>query len=281
MSAMDSGTDMRRASGVLAVVVLMMTLAGCQLVAARLPPGSGAANALPEAGVCAEYEVVASEAQPVTPGILEHTRTIIEDRINATGVADPVVFVDDAEHLWIGLPGLSPENEDVQVIRHLIGAMGALEFLPVPTAYFGQVAQGAPLPADMADTEPFLNGVEIADASIGQDSPANEIIVDLEFTPRGAELFDQYAADHFGDQFAIVLDGIVQSAPTINATQFGGKAQISGNFTTAEATNLVTMLKYGPLPLEIREVGYGACEALRPSIQGPAATLAAKESPPG
>jgi preprotein translocase subunit SecD len=82
----------------------------------------------------------------------------------------------------------------------------------------------------------------------------------MELKSEGARLFDEYAAEHQGEQFAIVLDDIVQSAPTINAPRFGGQAQISGNFTPAEAANLVTVLKFGSLPLEIREVGFGPCE---------------------
>jgi len=81
-------------------------------------------------------------------------------------------------------------------------------------------------------------------------------------TEEGARLFDQYAASHFGQQFAIVLDGIVQSAPTIQAQRFGGKAQISGSFTTqAEVNQLVTVLNYGALPNAVEEVSFSKISA--------------------
>ena len=205
-------------------------------------------------GLRGEYQVVATDAQPVTPEILEQTRTIIENRVNATGVSEPVVVTQGADRISVELPGLEDEAD----IRSLIGTTGVLEFTPVPAGCIGQIVQGQEAPPCLAETAPLFNGTEIAAARIGQDQTTSEIVVSLELKETGARLFDEYAAAHFGDYFAIVLDGIVESAPSINATHFGGKAQISGNFTVDEATNLVTVLKFGSLPLEIREVGFSS-----------------------
>ncbi len=114
----------------------------------------------------------------------------------------------------------------------------------------------------MLDVEPIFDGTEIAAARIEQDQSTSAIIVDLELQDTGARLLDEYAADHMGEQFAIVLDGIVESAPMIRAARFDGQAQISTDFTIEQATNLITIMRSGPLPLEIREVGFGACESL-------------------
>ena len=208
-------------------------------------------------GLRGEYQVVATDDQSVSPEILEQTRVIIENRVNATGVAEPIVVTQGQDRISVELPGVDDEGD----IRSLIGTTGVLEFVPVPAAYFGQVGQGVPLPEGMADTEPLFTGVEIANARIGQDPTTREIVVNLELKETGARLFDEHAEAHYGEQFAIVLDDIVQSAPTINATRFGGNAQISGNFTADEATNLVTVLKFGSLPLEIREVGFSSISA--------------------
>ena len=58
-----------------------------------------------------------------------------------------------------------------------------------------------------------------------------------------------------------MLDGTVVSAPTVNAQRFGGQGQISGSFTSAEVTNLVTVLKYGALPLSVEEVSFSKISA--------------------
>ena len=207
-------------------------------------------------GLRGEYQVVATDEQEVTSEILEQTRTIIENRVNATGVAEPIVVTQGEDRISVELPGVDEEGD----IRSLIGTTGVLEFIPVPPEYFNSSLQDQALPEGMLDVEPLFNGTEISAARVGQDSTTGEIVVNLELKETGARLFDEHADAHFGERFAIVLDGIVESAPSINATRFGGQAQISGNFTPDEATNLVTVLKFGSLPLEIREVGFSACE---------------------
>ena len=247
---------MHRNLAVLPVGILALTLLGCQLVEALLPGGAGQ---LPMDRLCGTYQVVATDEQEVTADILEQTRTIIEERVNATGVAEPIVVTQGADRILVELPGVDDEGE----IRALIGTTGVLEFMPVPAALQGSVAEG-PLPEAMLDVEPLFTGVEIASAAIAQDPTTREIVVDLQLKDTGSRLFDEYAEEHYGEQFAIVLDDQVMSAPVIQATRFGGRAQISGGpggFPVDEANSLVTVLKFGSLPLEIREVGFSTCEA--------------------
>jgi preprotein translocase subunit SecD len=249
------------------VPILVLTLFLVALVVAVFPlprPGGTAGETLQTrlgldliGGLRGEYQVVATDSQAVTPEILEQTRTIIENRVNATGVAEPVVVTQGSDRVSVELPGVDDEGD----IRSLIGTTGVLEFIPVPDEFFNAQLQDQPLPEGMQDIEPLFNGTEIANARIGQDSQTREIVVNLELKDTGARLFDEYAADHFGDRFAIVLDGIVESAPSINARRFGGQAQITGNFTPDEAQALVTVLKFGSLPLEIREVGFSSISA--------------------
>jgi preprotein translocase subunit SecD len=54
--------------------------------------------------------------------------------------------------------------------------------------------------------------------------------------------------------FAIVLDGVVTSAPRFNEPILGGSAQIEGNFTAQEARDLANILKYGALPVTLEPV---------------------------
>ncbi len=75
-------------------------------------------------------------------------------------------------------------------------------------------------------------------------------IVNLSPNDEGAVGFDQMAVANYERQVAIVLDGVVESAPTINATEFNGQAVISGSFDEAEAKNLALVLRFGALPVE-------------------------------
>jgi preprotein translocase subunit SecD len=208
-------------------------------------------------GLRGEYQVVATDDQAVTPEILEQTRTIVEQRVNSTGVAEPVVVTQGQDRISVELPGVEDEGD----IRSLIGTTGVLEFTPVPDGCINEIVPGSASPECLAEVEPLFNGTEISAARIGQDPQTGQIVVNLELKDTGARLFDEYAAENYLGYFAIVLDGIVESSPRINATRFGGQASITGDFTVDEAQNLVTVLRFGSLPLEIREVGFSSISA--------------------
>jgi protein-export membrane protein SecD len=250
---------MHRKSSVLAVGILTASLSGCQLVQTLMLEGTGGPFV---GGVCGQYQVVATDEQAVTPEILEQTRSIIEKRVDSTGVADAMVVTLGEDRISVELPGV----DDATEIRSLIGTTGVLEFTPVPQACAPEVYQDAPMPECLAEVEPLFNGTEVDVARIGQDQQTGEIVVYLELKDTGSRLFDEYAAEVYDypdpqDRlFAIVFDDAVASAPSINAPRFDGQAQISSNFTPEEASNLVTVLRFGSLPLEVREVGFGACE---------------------
>jgi len=101
----------------------------------------------------------------------------------------------------------------------------------------------------------LLEGNLVTAATAGV--PANQLswVVDLSFNPLGAKLFDlatTYLATQTTpplNQFAIVLDGKVISAPSVKTKIPGGNAQITGSFTQKSATDLANVLKYGALPL--------------------------------
>ena len=88
-----------------------------------------------------------------------------------------------------------------------------------------------------------------------------QAVVNLEFDSIGAKRFARVTGDYapqgaknpgqVGRQMAIVLDGTVYSAPVIREAIFGGRAEISGNFTPAEAMFLSNILKAGSLPAPV------------------------------
>jgi preprotein translocase subunit SecD len=82
--------------------------------------------------------------------------------------------------------------------------------------------------------------------------------VSVHFNGSGSSAFDALAKKYYKSQVAIVLDGVVESAPTINAQQFGGTAVISGNsqnggFTHKQANDLALVLRYGSLPIKLEQ----------------------------
>lgn len=83
--------------------------------------------------------------------------------------------------------------------------------------------------------------------------------VKMDLTSSGSSKWDALAQQQFHKQVAIVLDGLVQSAPTIQPsdqtfTSFGGTAVISGSFTQDEADNLAKLIRFGALPVTLKQV---------------------------
>ncbi len=105
----------------------------------------------------------------------------------------------------------------------------------------------------------YVGGGELTKAETNFDQ-FGKAAVSLKFNTEGAKLFDEATAANIGKQIAIVLDGIVISAPVVQQRISGGEAQITGSFSTAEANRLAIMLRAGALPvsvevLENRSVG--------------------------
>jgi preprotein translocase subunit SecD len=108
----------------------------------------------------------------------------------------------------------------------------------------------------------FIVGEQITDASpqLPQQS-AGGWVVTLEFDAEGSRQLSEvstrlYTLPSPQNQFAIVLDGLVQSAPFFQEPIVGGSAQIDGQFDATSASELAQILKYGALPvsLEVAEV---------------------------
>src|SRR5204862_1363793 len=107
----------------------------------------------------------------------------------------------------------------------------------------------------------LLTGAELTRAEVNADpnAPGNWQ-VSIEFTANGARIFGEITEQNVGRHLAIVLDGVLQSAPRINERTPGGRAVITGQFTVDEARDLAIVLRAGALPapvtvLEERTVG--------------------------
>jgi preprotein translocase subunit SecD len=100
----------------------------------------------------------------------------------------------------------------------------------------------------------LIEGNQLTTAVAG--IPQNNVnwVVNLEFNSQGGAAFEQATREisqksEPQNRFAIVLDGVSISAPSVNEAIPGGRAEISGNFTQKSATELANVLKYGALPL--------------------------------
>jgi preprotein translocase subunit SecD len=114
----------------------------------------------------------------------------------------------------------------------------------------------------------LIEGTDLKSASAGIPQQSVSWGVDLAFNGDGTDKFAEISRTLYGTekQFAIVLDGQVLSAPTMNGVITDGRAQITGNFTESTAQSLATSLKYGALPIAFEKDP--PVETVGPSLAG-------------
>ena len=114
----------------------------------------------------------------------------------------------------------------------------------------------------------MIEGTELSSADAGIPQQQLDWVVSLDFDSSGTDKFTEISRALYGTQkqFAIVLDGQVLSAPTMDALITNGKAEISGNFDEETATSLATSLKFGALPIAFEP--NPPVETVGPSLAG-------------
>ncbi len=195
-------------------------------------------------GLRAEYQALPVDGKEPGAADMAIIKDIVERRVNTTGVSEPVVTTQGKDRVVVELPGVT----DREAIQKLIGQTGRLDFVPLgPT----QVTEGQVL--DPAQYPPQFSGDQVASATVGTDQNGRPA-VDFVLKDDGRAKFAEYTASHVGQYFAITLDHTVISAPVIKDSIPGGTVQISGGiagFSAKDATELVTILKFGSLPFPI------------------------------
>ncbi|HEX5014283.1 MAG TPA: protein translocase subunit SecD [Candidatus Limnocylindrales bacterium] len=201
-----------------------------------------------QGGLRVEYQAKQVGDKIPRPEDLEVIREIIERRVNATGVSEPVITTQGSDRVVVELPGISDPN----AVRELVGQTGRLDFVPL-----GSTPKNVD---DVIDPEQFpalFSGEQLETAAIGNDPTAGRVVTFV-LKADGAKKFEEYTSNHIGEYFAIVLDSRVISAPVIRSAIAGGHVQIEsggiGGYPLKEAQNLVTVLQFGSLPFPIEEL---------------------------
>ncbi|HSA31054.1 MAG TPA: protein translocase subunit SecD [Candidatus Omnitrophota bacterium] len=196
---------------------------------------------------------------------VERAIEILRNRIDSLGVAEPVIQRQGEDQIIIQLPGITDRNRALD----LIGKVAQLEFALVDTSLeMNKQAIEGNIPAGyrylsvknknqkLLVGKTLLKGDEIANASIDYNTQAfGQPIVKLSFKAAGAKQFAEVTRAHVNQQLAIIIDGVIQSAPNINEPILSGSAVIQGSFTEEEASLLALALRSGslPAPMHIEE----------------------------
>ena len=202
-----------------------------------------------QGGLRVEYQAQQVGDRIPRPEDLEVIRGIVERRVNASGVSEPVITTQGADRVVVELPGVSDPN----AVRALVGQTGRLDFVPL-----GNVQKNEGELIDLDQFPPLFSGEELETAAIGADGQTGARVVTFVLKENGARLFEEYTRANIGNYFAIVLDERVISAPRIENAIPGGRVQISsgtiGGFPLKEAQELTTVLQFGSLPFPIVEL---------------------------
>ena len=220
--------------------------------------------------------VVQTRADAVTQAI-----QTIERRVNELGVAEPTIapYGSEGNQIMVELPGL----RDVARAKEIIQSTAILELKlvesgPAPDQQTLLQPYGGVVPSDMevvqgvsdvpGDTSRVFYLVRRVSIVTGRDlrnarpsiDEFNQPMVNFTLNSEGVAKFSRATSENVGRRLAIVLDGQVMSAPTIESAITSADARITGRFTQQEVSDLSLVLRSGALPasltyLEQREVG--------------------------
>ncbi len=203
--------------------------------------------------------------------VVEQSIEIVRRRVDETGTREPIIQRQGDTRILLQVPGL----ENPERLKELLGRTAKMTFHLMDEANPYPAREVTPPRGTMLlhgnrenpddyqgyfliKRQVMLSGDLLVDArpSFQNGQP----VVSFRFNNQGGRKFAQVTRENVGKPFAIVLDGIVLTAPNINEPIPGGQGIISGNFTTQQTQDLSLLLRAGALPaplkiLEERTVG--------------------------
>ena len=189
---------------------------------------------------------------------LKQSIEIVRRRIDDVGTKEPTILQRGEKRILIELPGL----KDPERIKTLLGKTAQLNFrLVSENSEFGVDKLISENGEELnVSKRIIMSGDNLIDAQPNINNQNNEPTVSFTLDRLGAQKFGRATTDNVGKRLAIVLDGEIVSAPSINEAITSGNGMISGNFSFQEATDLSLLLRSGALPtpllvVEERTVG--------------------------
>jgi protein-export membrane protein SecD len=254
------------------------------LVRSQPAPGSEQGNALDlrlgldlRGGTQVLLEAQVPEGHTLDDSAMDTAKTIIDNRVNGLGVVEANVQRQGDDRIIVELPGIDNADQAVETVR----STGQLEFVnPGPFQLSqGMIINTTNKPNAVAEAQEGIDAGSIDPGAIVygdqlfETAMTGEVLrgaiasqdqfgswqISFETTSEGADIFQAYTSANMGNPMAIVLDGRVLSAPTIQGV-ISDQGQITGQFSQDDANSLAVQMRYGALPVplqvvDIRSVG--------------------------
>jgi SecD/SecF fusion protein len=253
----------------LVLTVFVVAFSVQQFVQLKIPLGLDL-----KGGTSFLLKLTPADGKTLSEDMLGQAVEVIRKRVDSMGGLDPVIAPQGENRIMVQIPGLDTPAE-IQAQREQLQRVAKLDFssvLPASQEQIAAIEAGEQLlnPAYAIKTykseregkeveskllvrkNPEVSGDHVTQAMAYYDQKGYG--VSLQLDGEGAKRFDEVAAQHVGEQLAILLDGEVISAPVLEVPHYNGRAQISGNFTETEARELASSLE-NPLrvPVSIDE----------------------------
>lgn len=192
---------------------------------------------------------------------MEGATEVVRKRIDSLGTREPIIIRQGSDRIVVQVPGL----QNPSALKALIGKTAKLEFKLVDDSVkSADLAQGkVPIGTQVmiaqsgqpvaVQRRAIVTGVDLvhADQTMDQNSlPA----VSISFNADGGRRFAEVTQKNPGKRFAIILDNVILSAPSINEPILGGSAIITGSFTIDSANQMAIALRSGSLPVALKVV---------------------------
>jgi preprotein translocase subunit SecD len=225
--------------------------------------------------------VILSPTEPASEDDLIVIRDLIRDELESRGIAEPDVRVEGA-NLVVDLPGVRDQRDALEAVD----VAGIVTLRPVVLCGF---APGAPTD-ELGPGQDILSRRDgIDQCLVNPSGGTGEVFAQGSATPTlepppvgwgvsvdlrsdGAVIWNALAQQCFNGtsecptrQLAIVLDDVIQSAPTVNAPSFAGAVSITGSFTEEEARGLARVLNRGAFPVGVEAQ---SVETVSPALGG-------------
>ena len=249
-----------------ALVVMLALCAAC--VVAFTPVGEKITQGLDiQGGVSVILSASKSDGSQPTSEDMQTATSIVQSRVNALGASEATVQQQGASSILVQIPGATDATSTVEAI----GQTGHLEFVRLDD--IGDAEALAKIQAGTQNVKleegtytAFLDGSSITRTQVAQSQTSvGTYVVNVTLDSAGAQTFSDVTRElaPTKGQIAIVLDGVVNSAPAVQSQIDGGEVSISGSFTAESAQALKTALDSGSLPVTLT---YSESRAVGPTL---------------
>ncbi len=198
-----------------------------------------------QGGLHVVFQADLADGQTLEDGSMDAVRQILENRVDALGVAEPQVQLEGEDRVIVELPGIEDPDEAIALFKQT----GRLQIINTGREY---IPPGETVDPAGRGFEVVLTGSHLQGADLSYDQIGNPV-VQFQINEEGAEIFGEHTGSNLGQLLSVVVDGVVINSANI-AARITDSGQIDGIESLAEARNLMIQLRYGALPVPLKVI---------------------------